>query len=73
MRVVWDRGREELPGLFSGQAWMDGAELWAAQRGVPVAQWRVDQRLRCGDCWYAVAWREGERGQFGTWEIQPCK
>lgn len=69
IKVVFGRGEQTLPSLFAGQAWMDAAEAWAADRGVKVAQWRVDQRFHCGDWWYAVAWREGEPGQLGTWEV----
>jgi hypothetical protein len=69
MRVVFGRRPEANPGLFSGQAWMDAAEAWAAELDQRVEQWRVDGQFLVGGVWYRVEWSEGTAGQFGQWKV----
>jgi hypothetical protein len=80
MRVVFGRQPSEPPPLFGGQAWMDAADDWARVQGLHIRQWRVNQQFRAAErgtlqegCWYAIAWRDGERGQLGTWKVSPCQ
>jgi len=80
MKVVFGRDEQDSPSLFAGHAWMDAAEEWAREQGLHVRQWQVDQRFRAAErgtmlqgCWYRITWHDGEGGQLGQWEVQPCE
>jgi hypothetical protein len=79
MRVVYAPSPADPPGPFSGHAWMDAADDWARVQGLHIRQWRVNRRFRAAERgtmlegrWYAIAWRDGEGSQLGTWEVTPC-
>jgi hypothetical protein len=71
VRVVFGRMPEPKAGLFDCP-WMDAAEAWAAEQGQRIEQWRIDQRFRIGERWFAIAWRKSEGGRLGFWDVQPC-
>lgn len=69
MRVVFGRPREEPASLFCGDAWMNVAEAWAAEAGLKIVGWQIDQKFRVGSTGvqlYSVTWTGKE------WGVEPC-
>ncbi len=68
MKVIFGRQSQQPPSLFSGDAWINAAEYWAAGEGdLVISRFTVDQRFQVGHQWYRIDWTGEE------WVVKPVE